>query len=469
MTRAIALVLCGIGAVVALAGARPAPAPRCRLQVLNVDRDASQKEMFNNQTNINYDAAGHVKLQCVNQQVFLDCDSLSALSGDYYRLYGHVVYRDSAYRFAADTMIYLLRTEKLEARGNVTVLDKLAGSTLTGPWVDYWRQVKGVNDSARVEALKRPTVRYFNDASIRDTVRRTPYILVGDRLKGFGQSRLSGSGTVTIDRDSLHGEGDSLAFDRGKTSVAQLIGAPARLRRRGADSFAVSGKELRLRSENDTIRDLRAFRTAHVTRGTTDVAGDTVHLLFASEKLGLTLAWNRNDGAALHSDGYDVIGDSIAVESPGEQLREIRVFRRGMIENPRDTVGPAVPRIPGDTTTPDSTRNTLWGDRLVAHFEQVDSSGTLATRLGALQAYGRQPNQARALFARTEVAKDGRRTPSINYTFADTILVRMRTADSTGLASVQAYGHVSGVQLETASLLKAKTDSAKAALPKGRP
>lgn len=457
--------------LIGTAGVAPgrAPAPRCLMEVLNVDRKSTQNDLFNNGSNVQYDAAGHVRLRCQKQQVFLNSDSISALSGDYVRLYGHVVYRDSAYQFVADTMIYIIHAEKLEARANVTVLDKAAGSTLTGPWVDYWRAVKGVNDSARVEALLRPTVRYFNSGSVRDTANRTPYILVGDKLKGFGQSRLSGSGTVTIDRDSLHGEGDSLAFDRGKTSVAQLIGVPAKLRRRGADSFAVFGKEIRLRSENDTIRDLRAFLTARVTRGMTDITGDTLHLSFVSEKLALTLAWNHKDGATLHSAGYDVVGDSLAVESPGELLHEIRVFRRGMIQNPRDTVGAGVPRVAGDTTALDSTRNTLWGDRIIARFDQVDSAGTLATRLRGLQAFGKQPNQARSLFARTEVARDGRRSPSINYTFADTILVRMNSGDSTGVASVQAYGHVSGLQLETASLLKPKADSAKVALPKDRP
>ena len=470
MTGAITGALCALTGVAVLGVAAPrGPAPRCRLMVLNVDRDASKRDLFNNQSNVNYDAAGHVKLRCEKQQVFLDSDSLSALSGDYIRLYGHVVYRDSAYRFAADTMVYILRIEKLEARGHVAVLDKVAGSTLTGSWVDYWRQVKGVNDSARVEALNRPTVRYFTAGTVRDTAHRTPYLLIGDRLKGFGLSRLAGSGKVTIDRDSLHGDGDSLAFARGAMSVAQLIGAPARLRRRGVDSFAVFGKEIRLRTENDTLRDLWALLTARVTRGTTDITGDTVHLSFASDKLALTLAWNRKDGATMHSAGYDVVGDSIALDTPGELLREIRVFKHGVILNPLDTLVPEVPRAAGDTAGPDTTRNRLSGERVIARFDQVDSAGAPVTRLRELQAYGQPPVQATSLFSRNEVGKDGKRSPSINYTLADTILVEMKRGDSVGLAAVQAHGHVSGIQLEKASLVKPKTDSAKVAVPTGRP
>jgi len=60
-------------------------------------------------------------------------------------------------------------------------------------------------------------------------------------------------------------------------------------------------------------------------------------------------------------------------------------------------------------------------------------------------------------------AKDGKRSPSINYTRADTILMQMRQGDSSGVSAVQAYGHVLGLQQETASLPKKKTDSTKAA------
>ena len=106
--------------------------------------------------------------------MFLDADSISALSGDYLRMYGkpggaQVVYRDTSYRLTADTLLYIIRGEKIEARGHVRVLDKTTGSTLIGPSVDYWRAVKGVNDSARVEAILHPTVRYFQRKRDRAT------------------------------------------------------------------------------------------------------------------------------------------------------------------------------------------------------------------------------------------------------------------------------------------------------------
>ena len=461
-----------LAAVISVGAGAPqsAPAKRCFVDLLNVDRKARIDQMFNSPNNVMYDAAGHVRMQCRGQKVFLETDSISSLSGQYLRLYGHSAYRDTAYSLTADTIYYDLRLEKLEARGNVVATDKIAGSTLNGPYLDYWREVKGVNDSAIVWALKRPTVRFFNAPSARDTGKRSPYIMVGDNLKGFGQSRMTASGKVTIDRDSLHGEGDSLFYDKGPTSIARLLGGPALLRRRGSDSFVVFGKTIRVRSENDTVRDLRSFLDARVVRGTTDIAGDTIHLAFSASKLGLTLAWNRKSGATLHSGGYDIVGDSLAVDTPGEQLREIRIFRNGVLQNPLDTLVAAVPRVKGDTTPADTTRNRLSGERIVAHFDQVDSSGVRVTRVRSLQAIGRTPNQASSLFGRNEVGKDGKRSPSINYTLADTIFVRMKDGDSIGVASVEARGHVYGVQLETASVPKLKIDTLKAGLPaKGRP
>jgi hypothetical protein len=448
-----------LGIAVLAAPLRGQQRKTCLIVLDNADRQMTTNSLMPGNTIV--DVAGNVRMHCNKQSISLRTDSLSMLSGDYARLYGHAFYQDSSYQFAADTIVYLTRTEKIEARGHVVVVDKTSGSTLVGPFVDYWRQAKGINDSAKVVALLHPTVRYFARATPRDTARERPYLLSGQMLQGFGGSRLWGSGAVTVDRDSLHGTGDSLAFVRGGTSVGQLIGVPATLRRNGADSFQVSGHEIRLTLVDEKLRDLHAFGGSRVTRGVSVITGDTVVMSFAAEKLSLTLAWGKAGGATLHSSGYDVRGDSLAVDSPGELLRELRV-KNGTMFNPRDSAAiAAVP--PGDSTKPDTTRNYLAGTRLLAHFDQVDSAGTFITRLNGLEAFGR----AASYFART-VVKNGKTTPSINYTLADTIYVLMKTGDSTGVSAVRAYGHVNGLQLETASLRK-KPDSTKATVPGVRP
>lgn len=451
------------GLLVALGvAALGAQKPRtCVLRLDNADRHGVQSEVIPGNTN--YDVAGNVRFHCEGQQIRLSTDSLSVLSGQFARLYGHAVYQDSSYQFAADTINYITRTEKIEGRGHVNVLDRHTSSILVGPYVDYWRQVKGVNDSARVVAILRPTVEYFPRRNPGDTGSQSPYILRGQTLQGFGTSRLWGGGSVTVDRDSVHGTGDSLAFVRAGASTGQLIGKPATLRRAGTDSFTVHGREIRMGFLDNKLRDLHAFQDARVTRGPSVITGDTVVLSFALEKLALTLAWGGEHGATLHSSGYDVRGDSLAVDTPLEELRELRV-KNGIMYNPRDSTAVQPVRLPGDTTRPDTTRNFLGGKRLLAHFAQADSAGARVTRLRGLESFG----DAASYFART-VIKNGKPTPSINYTRADTIFVIMKTGDSSGVALVHAYGHVNGIQLETASVPKKKSDSTQTAVPGARP
>ncbi len=228
------------------------------------------------------------------------------------------------------------------------------------------------------------------------------------------------------------------------------------------------GREIRFRLEDDKLKELHSFLDADVKRGGTDVTGDTIAMGFTAEKLDLTLAWNRKTAATLHSGGYDAAADSLAVETPGELLSEIRLFKNAMIQNPRDTNVRLPARHPGDSAKADTLRNTIWGERVNAHFGQVDSSGTFVTRIKGLESYGTSTIQARSLFTRAVVAKDGKKSPRINYTRADTILVQMLRGDSTGVASVQAYGHVIGLQQETASITTTKVDTSKAKVVPGK-
>ena len=132
-----------------------------------------------------------------------------------------------------------------------------------------------------------------------------------------------------------------------------------------------------------------------------------------------------------------------------------------MILSPRDSAGidsaTVVPdSLPGDSVSTDSTtasvdeRDTLWGEQIVASFGDVDSAGTIVSRLRLITAIG----TAASLFSRN-VDRGATVTPSITYTRADTIVIVMRTDDTTGVLEVRARRGaepVDGVQLERASL-----------------
>ena len=449
---AFALALALTGRVTAQQG------KRCLLDIDNVEREGFRSEPLAGNTN--YFAGGNVRLSCRGQDVHLGGDSLASLNGSVIILTTKAFFRDGTISLTGDTITYFKNGETMQARGNVVTRNVKTGSTLTGPSVDYLRAVKGVRDSAETIAIQRPTLRYLPLRGLKDTTKVSPYIIVADVLRGLGGSRLWGRGSVTVDRDSLHGTGDSLVYLSGRGGFASLFGAPAALQRVTSDSFRATGREVRLGLDDEALRDVRAFGDGHVTNGSSDIHGDSVALAFTSEKLSRTLAWDRQKPATVHNEGYDIKGDSIAIDTPGEKLRELRVYRNGEVRNPPDT---AAARAATDSArAAPRDRDTLWGDRIVAAFVQVDSAGVEKTRIRQIEAVG----TARSLFSRN-VTKNGKTSPSVNYTRADTILILMKGGDSTGVSIVRAHGAVDGIQLETASLRKSKSDSSQV-VPAGK-
>ncbi len=469
MTGRLLAALALLGLAAPLLGAQSPKPRRCNIVLLRSDRDLVRDVPIPGNENIF--AGGDVQLRCAQQPVFLGGDSLASFSGDVVQLITRAYYRDEDVHITADTLMYTRLDEKLQARGNVVATNRTNGSTLTGPWVDHYRAVVGIRDSAETTALQRPTLRYAVPRAAGDSVDPAPYVIEADRLRAQGSSRMEGWGGVVITRDSLRGLGDSVLYLTGVTRMAILRGELAQLHRRGTDSFTVIGREVQLGLDGgaDDLDAVRAYGEGRVTNGASDIIADSVALAFTEGKLAQTLAWDRDALAQVLAEGYDIRGDSIAVDTPGERLRELRVFQRGMLRSPlseamppdstlvppADTLAPA-----RDTTAADSMaaeapiRDQMTGNRITARFVDVDSAGTLLTRLVDIVATG----DATSLYAR-EVMRDGRLEPTINYTRADTIIVLMKTGDSTGVAEVRAFRGrepVDGVQLERASMQRVR-------------
>lgn len=442
--RGVVLVLALVAAA-ELGAQRPA-ARRCLLEVLNVDREGARyAEIANNES---YYAAGSVRMRCRGQEVFLSGDSVESIGGSWIRLIGNAQYRDADVTIDGDTLTYKKSNELLEARISVKIVNKTNGSTLEGPYVDYYRAVRGVRDTAESTALGRPTVTYQVPRTAGDSVDPSPYVIVADALKGFGEDRLIGWGNVTVDRDSLAGRGDSLLYVSGTNEEVTLVGAPATLKRAGADSFTVAGRHVVLGLQGEELRRVRALGQGHILGGAGEIIADSAALEFEDGELVATRAWDRVAGARVIAEGYDITGDSVAIDTPAERLRELRVFGNGRLVEPDDsTLVPVVDTAAAADSTDAPVRNTMTGNRLTARFVDHDSAGTVLTRLVDITAIG----NATSLFSR-DVQRDGRTSPSINYTRADTILVVMRIGDSTGVLEVRAFGHVDGMQLEQESL-----------------
>lgn len=434
-------------------------ARRCLIQLLPGSSQVRRQEQFG--SNVTVYLGGNVRFKCQGQDVNLGSDSVQIINDNIYMYMGRAFYRDSSLAITADTLTYLVHApnpqqdEMVQARKNVKILDRKSGSTLTGASVDLLRAAKGVRDSDEVLASGRPLVRYLPAASGRGTAAPKPWTITAEYLRGFGQSHLWGGGAAVVDRDSLRVTADSLDIESGKIRTAKFIGKPATLRRIGSDSFLVTGEMIRLAFTGDTLQSVRSFGGGTVTREDGTIKGDSILIAIDKEKLSRTDVWGRSGSARVHSSGYDAEGDSIVILTPEEKLRELRSYRHGMLANPPDTLHPVVVDSVGGALP---RRDTLWGNRILAMFEESDSAGTMITRVTGVQSIG----NARSWYA-YNAGEKGANCPTLAYFLADTILVRMKSGDSTGVADVRYHGKVSGYLAEKASA--SSSDSSKAGNP----
>jgi lipopolysaccharide export system protein LptA len=445
-----------LGLVLTMAAplAGQARSKRCLMEIENINNRGTYLEFAG--ANSNYFAGGNVRLRCRNQNVRLGADSIEAINGEVVHLLGKAFYRDANIDVTADELTYYISQESIQGRSRVHVVDRKTGSSLSGPNVNFLRAAQGVRDSSSVLAIDYPTVRLF--ASGADTTRTHPWVLRASVLNGFGESTFWGSDSVTLDRDSVHATADSIYYRTAKQDTLTLTGAPATLERIGADTLQVHGGIIRLGLDADRIRNIMASDSAHATNGSTEVVGGKLVFEFSDEKLVRLSAWDSHAPATVHREGYDLVGDSVVVETPGEQLRGFRIFGHGLVRSPRDTMLVGMPEDSAMQKVPD--RDTIWGSHIVADFAQVDSAGQQVTRIQKIESIG-----SAASFAWRNTTEKGVTRAVPAYLRADTVLVLMKGGDSTGISEVRYRGHADGMMLRKGTV-KAAGDTL-AVKPKG--
>ncbi len=414
---------------------KPAPTPaapaanaagRCVFQIDNVDRQGAVNET---PSGTNYYAGGNVKLRCRGTQITMQSDSVAAYGGSVVQFIGNVKYRDSTITMDADRGTYYKNGERWEARGRVETNNLVTGSALTGPSLDYLRVVKGVRDTLEMFAVGRPKITYATTDSAGK--RAEPYLIVGDRVHFKGDDRIWAGGKVTIDRSDFAGQSDSMRLDTGKGSDGVLIGGEPVLRGLGPDSFRISGKRIDLRLANRELDFLVAKGGAHAVGRDLDLVSDTIALDLESKHLDRTYAWGDRSKTLATSSAYAMRADSLAIDSPGQQLREVRGFGTAWL-------GGAVDSLSKD-------RDWMRGDTIVAQFAQRDSAGKPRSVLSRIVA--RQKAQSYHLDPNFKSP----RHPSVNYSRGDVIIVTMAPPATGGVDRVDVHGKVDGVQLEAAS------------------
>ncbi|MBA3759856.1 MAG: hypothetical protein H0X07_04935 [Gemmatimonadales bacterium] len=405
------------------AGPLAAQNDRCIFQIDNVDRQGSVNETA---SGTNYFAGGNVQLSCRGQQLTMQSDSVAAYGGTVVQFIGNVKYRDSTLTMDADRGTYYRNGEKWEARGRVTTRNLKTGSTLTGPALDYFRVVKGVRDTLEMFATGRPRIQYATTPAGAKPAE--PYVIVADRTRLRGSDRLWAGGKVTIDRSDFAARGDSLRLDTGKGSDGTLIGGNPVMRGLGRDSFNLSGRRLDLKLDQRELTYVVAKGGGHAVSKEWDLVADTIGLDLNNRKLDQTLAWGDTIRPYATSPAYAMRADSLALDTPGQQLKEVRGFGAAWLGGTIDSIS--------------KQRDWMRGDTVVANFVQRDSAGTRRAALSRIVA--RKGAQSYHVSPSLKYPQ----RPSINYARGSVIVMTMSQAAKGGVDRVDVRGQVDGIQLE---------------------
>lgn len=358
----------------------------------------------------------------------MDADSAVAFPNGDVEFVGHMRYRDTSVVITASRAYYRKVRETWETRGDVVVRDLETGSTIRGPTIDYLRAAAGMRDSAEVYATGRPRVDYFDDDS-STAATKEPYIINADRLRARGKALIWAGGRVQIDRSDLAARGDSLALDTGPRDAGTLVGHPV-FRGIGADSFALSGARVDFELEQRQVSYVKAAEKARLVRADWDLTADTIAIDVDDRKVQRMFAWGRTSRAEGKSTRYAVRADSVALDTPGEVLSEIRAFGRAWVAGAVDSAS--------------GERDWLAGDSVVAEFVAPPAGDTSGSKLSRLSAR----REARS-FRRSEPARPGAR-PGLAYVTGGAITILMLPGGGEKVDRVDVVGKVDGVQLDPA-------------------
>lgn len=410
-----------------LAGPLMAQQQRCRLQVLNVDRQGVGQQPVPGVQN--WFAGGNVRMRCVGQEVRMWSDSVASYQGEVIQFIGKVRFQDSTVEMTADFGTYFRNGDRWEARGNVVLTNRKSGAVLRGPTLDYLPQVRGVRDTSAAFAELRPTV----SLPVRDSLGRLedPYVVVADRIRFRGEDRMFAGGRVTVDRTDFQARGDSLRLDTGAGSDGVLLGN-ASLRRTAADSFQLRALRIDLTLEQREVSYVLARGSGAMETAELNLTADTIGVDLAARQVRHVIAWGDSvRPVARSADGYEVHGDSLAFDTPEQRLREARIFGNGWVGARPDSGSGERDWVAGDTVT-------------ATFLSAVDSAGVTRSLLEQLIAR----RQARAFYRQAPTPTSGG-CASIGYTRADYIRLTMKhDGPAATVDDVTSIGNVDGAHLQ---------------------
>ncbi|MDH3495451.1 MAG: hypothetical protein OER21_01660 [Gemmatimonadota bacterium] len=362
---------------------------------------------------------GGIWAHCRGQDTFWYSDSVAWFQDfDRFDMLGRVNFRDATAELTADRASYFLRDERLDATGNARLRNRITGSVLRGPNVQYYRRVLGIRDTTELRAGGRPTIEYRSEGDPPDA---EPYLIIADRVSFRGNTAARGWGRVTIDRSDFHGAGDSAFLDTGQ-EVGRLMGR-ASVAGGEASGYRLVGQDIRYRLRARALTWVQAEGEADATSGEWRVTSDTVQFDIMDDRVQGGAAWGSARRPVAVSARNTILADSLAITAPAQLLREVRGIGAARAASRQDSL--------------DTDEDWVAGDTVVARFAPGRDGGTT---LAAIEAAG----AARARY-RVYASADRSTTPDISYSRGDRIRAQFR---DDRLLRVDIAGKSDGVYLE---------------------
>ncbi len=405
---------CGLS-VVTLAPLRAQGPAACVIQLDSVGGVARQVEVAPGI--VHTYAGGGVWASCRGRPLRMRADSAAWYSErDKVDFIGRVHFRDSLATLDSRTATYFPRDERLEAYGDVRLVNLETGSQLDGPALIYWREAPGVRDTAEMLATSRPTVRY---RSVGDTTAE-PYVIVGQQVRLRGSDRTWAGGNVTVERSDFASRSDSAELDVGGGRGA-FVGH-AEVQGRGDNQYTLEGRTIVFRLEQNRLTWAQARGAGVATSQDWRLTADTIAFDIANEQIQRGTAWGDSSRPYALSQRHTMRADSVALDTPDQRLEELRGYGSAVATAARDSL--------------DGQPDWVAGDSLTARF---DTTGAGERILTSLEARGR----ARAYYRVYEA--DGTTLAGINYSRGKHIVAAF---DQRGVQRVKVLGEGDGVYLE---------------------
>lgn len=371
-------------------------------------------------------AWGNVRAGCVGQQTTMQSDSIA-----WYRdlgrfdMVGSVQFRDTTVMLDADSASYFLEDERLEAYGNVRLVNISNGTVLTGPNLTYWRAVPALRDTTELLATQRPTVLY---RGTDDSTNVEPYVILGNVVRLKGADAAWASGDVTIDRTNFHAAADSaalkLATDDGILVGQASVdgGSSGNAQDSNSTGYHLVGREIAFTSVDNQLNWVQARDSAQAQSTDFTITADTVEFAIVNDQVQGGSAWGTTSQAEAVSSTNRITADSLAIDSPNQKLQELRGYGSARAISVRDSL--------------DEEPDWIAGDTLFAKFNETEFEQRYLDTLIAV-------GNAAAFYRMYSVA--GGDVPDINYSRGEEITAIFTIL---GLRTVYVRGATDGVHLE---------------------